>query len=137
MTSSIPNSFSMDDLQNLLDKAPAESEAAAPTGEGPFGDQKLTVDQLEDLVEKTIDESLEHCNDPMFHKVIMLTLAMRFGKWHDHVAQKCRDEGHDKQAAAWQRDAGKFQAVMDILCSITIGPDDYTCNQQNCDHDHE
>ena len=137
MTSSIPNSFSMDDLQNLLDKAPVENETTEPTGEGPFGDQGLTINQLEDLVEKVIDESLEQCNDPMLHKVIMLTLAMRFASWHDHVAQKCRDEGQDKQAAAWQRDAGKFQAVMDILCSVTIGPDDYTCNHHGCDHDHE
>ena len=137
MTSSIPNGFSMQELQQMLDTAAKNPEPSTPEGEGPFGDQGLTIDQLENLCEKVIDDSLEECNDPMLHKLIMLTLAMRFGKWHDHVAEQCRNRGEDAAAAAWQRDAGKFQAVMDILCSISIGPDDYTCNHGSCDHDHE
>ena len=48
--------------------------------------------------------------------------------WHKAVAIRQLEEGNQESMGAWMRDAGKFQAVMDILSSIAIGPEDFTCD---------
>ena len=35
------------------------------------------------------------------------------------------EEGNVKSAVFWERDAGKFQAMLNILTSISMGPGDY------------
>ena len=131
MTASIPNGFSSDDLEALLANARAAKEIEAadePTGEGPYGRQGLTRHQLETLAEELLDESLEHCSDPMLHKLLTLTIVMRFASWHQKIAEAHLERGETDAAGAWMRDAGKFQAVMDILTSVSLGPDDFACN---------
>ena len=127
--SSIPNGFSSDDLEALLASAAKDIEAAEePTGEGPYGRQGLTRDELEALAGNIVDDSLEQCSDPMLHKLITLNIVMRFAEWHKTIAKQYLDKGELETAGAWMRDAGKFQAVMDILTSVSLGPDDFACN---------
>ena len=131
MTASIPNGFSSDDLEALLASARAAKEIEAadePTGEGPYGRQRLTRDQLESLAEELLDESLERCSDPMLHKLMTLTIVMRFAEWHKKIASAHFEKGDTNTGGAWMRDAGKFQAVMDILTSVSLGPDDFACS---------
>ena len=36
-------------------------------------------------------------------------------------------EGEARGAIGWARDAGKFQAIANILSTIEVGDDDFTC----------
>ncbi len=48
------------------------------------------------------------------------------GTPHQIAAIKQLEDSNRESMGAWMRDAGKFQACMDILTSIAIGPDDFT-----------
>lgn len=131
MTSSIPNGFSTEDLESMLNNARHEDDCrcddCAPSGEGPHGDQGLTDDEVIEAASKLIDDSLEVCNDPLFHKVVAMTIVTRLMCWHKEIAEKQESE---QSSGAWMRDAGKLQAVMDIMCSVSVGPNDFTCEHQ-------
>ena len=70
------------------------------------------------------------CPDPLVHKVMAMTVIHRMIQWHRDVALRQLEEGNQASMGAWMRDAGKFQACMDILSSIMIGPDDFTCREE-------
>ena len=123
MTSSIPDSFSMDELSNMLENAPQEEELHAT-------EKELTPEFIEKVAMSALDMATEECPDPLVHKVIAMAVISRMVDWHKHVASRQLEEGNEASMGAWMRDAGKFQAVMDILCSIAIGPDDFTCNHE-------
>jgi hypothetical protein len=46
--------------------------------------------------------------------------------WHNKMAEQMMEDGEFSNAAAWLKDAGKFQAIMNILQTIEIGDDDPT-----------
>ena len=123
MTSSIPDSFSMDELSNMLENAPQEEELHA-------AEKELTPEFIEKVAMDALDKATEECPDPITHKVMAMMVISRMVDWHKHVAIRQLEEGNRESMGAWMRDAGKFQAVMDILCSIAIGPDDFTCSQE-------
>ena len=122
MTASVPSGFSRDDLEKLLAAAPTESVDLPTDDDEPrFGKQNLTEDELLEAAAYLVDESLERCNDPLFHKAIVLTITTRMIAWHMSCAeQQDTPESRD----SWIRDAGKFQAMMDILTSICLGQND-------------
>lgn len=127
MTSSIPNGFSTEDLESMLNNARHEDdcrcEECGPSGEGPHGDQGLTDEEVIEAASNFLDESLAKCNDPLFHKVIAMTIINRLCTWHRDIADKQDDS---RSQGAWMRDAGKLQAVLDILCNVSVGPNDFT-----------
>ena len=51
-------------------------------------------------------------------------------EWHNNCAERQLDDGEIKSAACWYRDAGKFQAMMDSLVNIGVGPNDFTCSHE-------
>ena len=124
MTSSVPDSFSMDELSNMLENAPQEEELHAAAENS---DKELTPEQIEDIAQEALDFASSKCDDPLVHKVIAMKVIHNMIQWHKHVSEKQYAEGHTASGGAWGRDAGKFQAVMDILCNVTVGPDDFTC----------
>ena len=124
MTSSIPESFSMDDLEKAL-------ETAVPDIVDIHNeDKELSPEFIESVALEALDAATEKCPDPLVHKVMAMMVISRMVDWHKGVAMRQLEEGNRESMAAWMRDAGKFQAVMDILCSIAIGPDDFTCNHE-------
>ena len=126
MTSSIPDSFSMDELSNMLETAPQEEDLHAENS----NKQEFTPERIEDLANEALDLAASKCDDPLVHKIIAMKVMHNMIQWHRHVALRQLDEGNQASMGAWMRDAGKFQAIMDILCSIAIGPEDYTCSQE-------
>ena len=56
----------------------------------------------------------------------MACIIDRMIQFHERVAERV-DEESDGPAAAWLKDAGKFQAIMNILQTIECGPDDPMC----------
>ena len=127
MTASIPNSFSSDDLQRLFENAQPESEVQ-PTGEGPHGRQGLTDEQVVELAGERLD-CMEACSDPIVHKVMMHMICHNMIEWHTRMGARIAEEGMPEAATAWLRDAGKWQSIANILDTINVSDNDFTCDQ--------
>ena len=119
-TSNIPDGVSFQELQNLADSAKDPQETNVPT----FGEQELTRDQILDAVTKIYDDSMEVCNDPMLHKLLIMKCLSNFIGWHTEVGAT-ELKGDENVAVHWLRDAGKFQAMMGIITDINVGQDDF------------
>ena len=123
MTSSIPESFNMDQLSELLETAQSEDELHTAADNS---DKELTPEVIEGIAQEALELATEKCPDPLVHKVMAMMIICRMVDWHKGVAIKQLEDGNQESMGAWMRDAGKFQACMDILTSIAIGPDDFT-----------
>ena len=120
----IPDSFSMDELSTMLENAPQEDDlhnVAENTG------KDLTPEQMDEIAEEALMFASEKCDDPLVHKLIAMRVIHSMVEWHMRVAAKQYEDGNEQSGGAWMRDAGKFQSVINILTSVTVGPDDFTC----------
>ena len=117
MTSSIPDSFSIDDLQAMLENAPSEDETTKCdcNANSHLDDLDAAMTALNQVSE-----------DPLTHKLVVIQILHNLFDWHDAVGAKCIRQGESKSAQAWLRDAGKFQAIMNILQTISVDDDDFT-----------
>ena len=109
----------------MLENAPQEDDlhnVAENTG------KDLTPEQMEELAEEALMFASSKCDDPLVHKVIAMRVIHNMVQWHIHVAEKQYADGNNQSGAAWMRDAGKFQAAMNILATVTVGPEDFTCD---------
>ena len=124
LMTSIPDSFKMSDLTDMLESAPSEDDlhTAADNSEKEF-----TPEFIESVAQEALEFATNKCTDPLVHKVMAMMIIHRMIEWHKGVAKSQLDDGELSSMGAWMRDAGKFQAVMDILVSIAIGPEDFTC----------
>ena len=122
MTSSIPNSFSADDLSKMLKSAPKEADVPDTTP----SDEEMCEHKMIDLAGKICDDTGDLTEGPMLHKVIALTIIKRLAYWHQKTGEIQWEEDSD-MASAWIRDAGKLQAAMQILESVSLGDEDFTC----------
>ena len=120
MTASIPDGISFSDLQALAKQAPEETSAP----EGPFAG--LTKEELLELVDTTVDELHEKCGHPMIAKALIIDVASRLLNWHSESGLNQSEEGENKSAMFWHRDAGKLQAILVLIDGISMGPDDFT-----------
>ena len=125
MTSSVPDSFSMDELSNMLENAPQEEDLHNAASNDDK--QEYTPEFIEQVAQDALEAATDRCSDPLVHKVMAMMVVSRMVEWHKNVAIRQLDEDNQTSMGAWMRDAGKFQAVMDILCNIAVGPDDFTC----------
>ena len=132
MTQSVPDSFSMDELSNLLENAPQEEDLHAENCSCNSCDnkQEYTPEFIEKIASDAIDAATDQCPDPLVHKVMAMMIMSRMVEWHKNVALRQLDNDNVQSMGAWMRDAGKFQGLMDVLCNIAIGPDDFTCSQE-------
>lgn len=128
MTSSVPDSFSMDELSNMLENAPIEEEIHAEQADDSNGE--FTPEQIEDIAQEALEFASNKCKDPLVHKVMCMMIVSRMVEWHNNCAKRQLTEGEIESAACWFRDAGKFQSMMDSLTNIGIGPDDFTCSHE-------
>ena len=118
----------MDELSEMLETAPNEELLHATVGCND--DKELTPEFIEGIAQECLEFATAKCPDPLVHKVMAMMIIHRMVDWHKGVALRQLDDDNLESMGAWMRDAGKFQAVMDILCSIAIGPDDFTCNHE-------
>ena len=116
----------------MLENAPQEEDLHAENCSCNSCDdkQEYTPEFIEDVAQEFLEAASKKCADPLVHKVMAMMIISRMTEWHKGVAYRQLDDGSRESMGAWMRDAGKFQAIMDILCSITVGPDDWTCNHE-------
>ena len=111
----------------MLENAPQEEDLHTAADNS---DKEFSPEVIENIAQEMLELASEKCPDPLVHKVMAMVIIHRMVDWHKHVAIRQLEEGNQESMGAWMRDAGKFQACMDILCSIAIGPEDFTCSQE-------
>ena len=110
----IPDSISPEALEEHLQNAIEENSVELP-------------EDLFDQAEYWVQRASSSSDSPMIvHKLMMACIIDRMIQFHERVAERVDEEG-DGPAAAWLKDAGKFQAIMNILQTIECGPDDPMC----------
>ena len=106
----------------MLESAPKEADVSDTS---PSGEELSESDMIE-LAGKICDDTADLSHGPMLHKVIALTIIKRIALWHQHTGERNWDENSDT-ASAWIRDAGKLQAATQIIMSVSLGDEDFTC----------
>ena len=135
MTQSIPNSFSSDELQAMMEQAAerdAERAQADNSDMHTYGSQELTGVEMQKAALNLIEESFDICNDPVFHKAIVVELINNMILWHTRTGEKAYEHGETAVGTSWLRDAGQFQAILALLDNISVGPGDFLCSQHEC-----
>ena len=133
MTSSIPDRFSMDDLQDLIKNAQSEPEnnAASPHYLSEITDMETYAETVQELVVNWLNELSEplEAEDAMIvHKAIMHVLIEKMIGFHSKGGLANSKDGDYMAGMCWSRDAGKFQAMAVILSGIYMGDKDFLCD---------
>jgi len=126
-SSSVPDSFNMDELSAMLENAPQEDDIYAEHCDCCNDDKDYTPEFIDNVAMEALDLASEKCKDPLVHKVMAMMIVSRMIAWHNSMAEIQLEEGNRESAACWYRDAGKFQSMMDSFVNIGIGPNDHTC----------
>ena len=125
MTSSIPDGISFGELEAMQQEAAKrDAEIAKPKSE-PIFDGK-TKEEVVDIASNLVQEAIDKCNDPMVHKIMMILIIDNFLEWHTKAGIHQMEDSDERSAVCWLRDAGKFQAIHNILSTVTTGPFDWT-----------
>lgn len=117
----IPDGISPEALQNILD-----DKQEQPI----YGNPEERVEILCEIAEKAIDlngqyDHLDGDDHAMIHKIMIIELCKHFLMFHNVCGKKLVDtDSH--VAGAWYRDAGKFQAILNLLNTIEITDADFT-----------
>lgn len=122
MTSSVPESISMDDLTAALESAPAEEELRSNLDK-----REYSQEYIEQVASDALDMASDLVKDPVVHKVMAMMIINRMVSWHTMVGDSQLKDGNQDTAICWFRDAGKFQSMLDSLIQITVGDADFTC----------
>ena len=117
----------MDELKHMLNSASADDEHCCECDESDLDFEERIIS----IAGEVIDLALKKADgEPIIHKMIMLVLSRRFEVWHETIAKKLIEEGEASSVLPWLKDAGHFQAINHMLLNISVGPNDFTCNQE-------
>ena len=119
MTSSIPNSFSRDDLERMLENAQSEAPEVDNT-------QNFSEEYMLKLASDICDEMMERSRGPLIHKLVAMTILQRLEGWHNNIGME-RLKEEDTSGVGWIMDAGKCQSARMLLETVDLGSDDFTC----------
>ena len=126
MSTSVPDGISFADLEALAKEAPEET-AIVPT-EGPF--DGINEQELKDLTDTFLDKMMGTNTHPMFGKAVAWRILNHFMEWHTAAGMKQIEDGEVESGMYWLRDAGKFQAMLNVFQTVTLGPDDFITPQE-------
>lgn len=110
----------MDELTSHLKDAPNEADIHDEC----TCERAENTEELMELASEQIALTGRMTDDPVaFHKIMMVMIVSNMIDFHMNVATKATGMDADT-SHAWICDAGKLQAVMNILTTISCGPDD-------------
>ena len=120
--STVPDSFNISDLTEMLASAKSEDEIHT---EQQNSDKEITPELITDTAKEMVEEALDRCADPVVHKAMIAIILQKMIEWHSTVADAQYEDGNERSGLSWARDAGKFQAMADILFQISLGSNDF------------
>ena len=122
--STAPDSISFEDLADFMMDAQKEDEMLDK--EAHLFDGR-TSDEVSEIVKDKLSEMSDSVNHPIVHKLAACEIIHSLMTWHNIASERLTEDGAHEAAKGWARDAGKFQAIMNILVSIQVCDDDFTC----------
>jgi hypothetical protein len=125
MSTSVPDGISFSDLEALISDAPTDivDQVNEHSDECPG----CSECDLDTLVTKALDAFEAVSPEPTVAKAAVMSIINRMVAWHSTVAEAHIEEGETESAIGWARDAGKFQACLNILTTISVSDSDPTC----------
>ena len=122
MTTSIPDSFNMDELSAALENAPADVDYSVNEKAS-----QLKNDELWDLAHEEVMRTGKMTeNGPVFHKAMAMQILAKLQDFHTAMGDSVREQGAPEDIFnAWSRDAGKIQAAICILMTVSVDDDDF------------
>lgn len=121
--SNIPDSFSLDSLEELLSVAQREEDLHVEPDSDIFSEEVMIR-----TAQAGLDSMTDLVPDPAVHKAALLQICTNMITWHTVVGENANQEGHTDCGTAWMRDAGKWQAIMNIARGIHLGDNDHWCD---------
>ena len=122
-----PDSFSMADFEAMLENAPQDITDIQPEASEDSDERAERLTRLAaQALDKLIDE-MDGVDAAQTEKAILHMIAEKMLDWHSRVGIRLANDGDHRSAMGWLRDAGKFQAVLNILDTVGVGPEDFTC----------
>ena len=113
----------MDDLSSHLKDAPNEADIHDKC----TCDHSAETDELIDIAHEQLQLTGRMTDDPVgLHKIMAVMIISKMIDFHMNVATSTADMP-EESIHSWVRDAGKFQAIQNILTSISCGPNDPYC----------
>ena len=125
-SSNIPNSISPDELAKLAQSAQEDVTETPKSEVTTYGKNDMTEEDIYELVGDKLQEISDACDHPVSHKLATIIILNNMIDWHKRMSEIMMKDGEFEAAAGWSRDAGKFQAIMNILFTIEISNDDFT-----------
>jgi hypothetical protein len=127
--SATPDSISFEDLADLMVNAqqevePVDKEAASYDGH--------TSDEVSEVVRNGLSAMTDEVNHPIVHKLAACEIIHSLMEWHTTFAERLIEDGETVAAMGWAKDAGKFQAIMNILTTVGVCDDDFTVIPAPC-----
>ena len=118
-----PDGISFAALQDMLSDAPKEAEGA---------EEEMTRERIEEIADQclTMAQTLG-ARGPLVHKVMMVMTLSNLIDWHTTVGERMLEDNELESSRAWLRDAGKCQAMADILYTVQCGDDDFLTPVEN------
>ena len=121
MNSSIPDSISTSDLQNLIETA---------TPEKPSMENATDEEMLNFVVDK-IEALTDEFGTTFSYKLIADYCIYELLQHHNEAYAKYFKEGESQAALCWARDAGHLQVIGKTLRDIQCGPTDFLCPDED------
>lgn len=123
----VPDGISMDDLSSHLKDAPNEADIHDKC----TCNHSTEADELIDIAQEQLQLTGRMTDDPVaLHKIMAVMIISKMIDFHMNVAKNTSDMP-EESVHAWIRDAGKFQAIQNILTSISCGPNDPYCPEDD------
>ena len=118
----IPDSFNMDQLSEALENAPSEADYNVIEKAS-----QLMNDEIWDLAHEEVKRTGKMTdNGPVFHKAIVMQILAKLQAFHTGMGESMREnEAPEDVINAWHRDAGKIQAAVCILMTVSVDGDDF------------
>lgn len=124
-SSNIPDSFNPEELQALLEDAPKDIT------DQPIDPDKITAEQLYEIIHPLLDEALEQCPGPIVHKAMVMKILANLYDYHMGTAERILQdksgtpwEMRFSAASGWTRDAGHIQCMLKIMSDIQCSDND-------------
>ena len=123
MSTSVPDFISSDDLQKMMENAMPEAEPTA-------NPDKQSQEYILDVAGDALNWATEKSAGPVVHKLMLHMIVQKMFEWHTAISAEMMEEGNTCCAMGWSRDAGKFQAIMNILMTISVDENDFTVEDE-------
>jgi len=133
----IPDGFSPEQLQAMHAEAIPEElahqvecnhEHDCDCDSGSYGPHNATQEQVIAAANAALEETLEAIGHPIVHKAMIHMALDNLLEWHSRMGVALSEDDDHKAAIGWLRDAGKIQAVFNILETLQVCDDDFTAH---------